>query len=264
MPTVKKLPPPFSSEGRSIVVASKYISIMEPFIGTEEVRYYLTGIYIEPHPVCGVILVATDGRRMAIVHDKDALFKGKDGWICPIPPDVFKACRKKTRTNDELRGAQKVHFVGSTVAVTDGMFTGEGPLDLKEGVPDGVMTLSRAEPIDGTYPQWRRVLPKKRSAAPSHEVLAFSPRYMADFGTVIKAAGLKESSSAVLFPSPHGEASVVRFEALPEFFGLLMGCHASPDMTAIPAWVTAERVKHVKAQKEAKAAEKKGIPKKAK
>ncbi len=87
---------------------------------------------------------------------------------------------------------------------------------------------------------------------------------MADFDAVIKAAGLNESSSAVMFPSPKGEASIVRFEALPEFFGLLMGSHASKDMTAIPAWVAAERVGRVKSEKAAKAEEKKKIPKKAK
>ncbi len=236
-------PAKFEPEKRSIVVASKYIAMMQAFVSTEDVRYYLTGIYIERHPVEGVILVATDGHRAAVIHDKDGLFKGKGGWICPVPDDVFKACKKKTRLNDKLSDAQKVHFIGETVAVTDGQFTGKGALDLKDGVPRGVMTLSRAEPIDGTYPEWRKVIPKKRPTAGIHEVLAYRPKYMRDFSTVIKAAGLSEHTSAVMFPSPKGEASIIRFEALPEFFGLLMGCHASADMVAIPAWVQAERKK---------------------
>ncbi len=244
-------PPKFAPESRSIVVASKYVAIMEAFVSTEEVRYYLTGIYIERHPVCGVIMVATDGHRMAVIHDKDALFKGKGGWICPVPSEVFKACKKKMRKGEGDLGAQQVHFVGATVGVTNLLYAAKGPLDLKDGVPDGVMTISRAGPIDGTYPQWRRVLPKKRPATATHEVLAFSPGYMADFATVIKAAGLRENAPAVMFPSPLGEASIVRFEALPEFFGLLMGCHASPDMTAIPAWVAAERATFAKKTKAA-------------
>lgn len=255
---------PSNMDGRSIVVASKYVAIMETFVCTEETRYYLSGIYIERHPVSGVTMVATDGRRMAIIHDKDALFKGKGGWICPVPHDVFKACRKKTRKNEESAGARQVHFIGATVAVTDGNFAGKGPLDLKEGVPHGVMTVSRAVPIDGTYPQWRKVIPKKRPATGNHEVLAFSPAYMADFATVVKAAGLNENTPAILFPSPAGEGNIVRFEALPEFFGLLMGKRASQGMAAIPAWVTAERAVFAKAEKKEIQARKALMPKKVK
>ena len=243
-------PPEFNPEKRSIVVASKYIAMMETFVSTEETRYYLTtGVYIEPHQVEGVVMVATDGHRMAVIHDKEGKIKGSEGWICPVPEDVFKACRKKTRKNEEILGAQKVHFVGSTVAVTDGQYTGKLPLDLSGGVPTGVMTLSRAEPIDGTYPDWRRVLPKKKPVTESHNMLAFNPEYMWDFGTVIKAAGLPDTTSAVMFPSPIGVASIIRFKALPEFFGLLMGCYATPGFVAIPAWVQAERTKVTKRDK---------------
>ena len=147
MATIAKKSPPFEPKNRSIVVASKYVSMIATFVSTEEARYYLTGIYIERHPVKGVVMVATDGHRMAVIHDENGLFKGKGGWICPVPEGVFRACRKKPRKGEEDKGASKVHFVGETVAVTDGQFTGKGPLNLENaGVPE-----PHATPDDGEW-----------------------------------------------------------------------------------------------------------------
>ena len=38
-------------------------------VGAEEVRYYLTGVYVEPAPGGGALMVATDGRAMLVARD---------------------------------------------------------------------------------------------------------------------------------------------------------------------------------------------------
>lgn len=41
-------------------------------VSTEETRYYLNGVHLEPHPCGGAFMVATDGHRLIVVHDESA------------------------------------------------------------------------------------------------------------------------------------------------------------------------------------------------
>lgn len=41
------------------------------FVSNDKSRYYLCGVYAAPHPKGGVILSATDGGKLCLIHDKD-------------------------------------------------------------------------------------------------------------------------------------------------------------------------------------------------
>ncbi len=246
-----------TSTGRNIVVAAKYVAMLAPFISKSEIRYYLNGIHIEPHHEQGVLMVATDGHHMGIVHDKEGM--SNDPWICSISANVLKACRYQPRRKGSvLEQAAKVHFLENSAVVTNGKFAGDSPLDTTAGILSGVMVMERAPAIDGTFPNWRKILPKKRPGAAAHKPLAYNPGLMANFTHVFRAAGLLTGQPCVLFPGGSDEPTVARFEGVPEFFALLMPMHTKHDVVAIPAWVSKERlsgrkktVKRIEAKKAA-------------
>ena len=53
------------------MIRTDYLRAVSYSVSKETYRYYLQGIYVEPHPVCGVILVATDGHRLTAFYDRD-------------------------------------------------------------------------------------------------------------------------------------------------------------------------------------------------
>lgn len=67
--------------------------------GIEEVRYYLTGVLIEPHPEKGAWLVATDGRAMLVGRDETAIVPRAAAIALTMPetpPPNFAACDFET------------------------------------------------------------------------------------------------------------------------------------------------------------------------
>jgi DNA polymerase III sliding clamp (beta) subunit (PCNA family) len=73
------------------VVNADLFRIVYSCVSTEETRYYLNGVHVEPHPVKGAILVATDGHRMLIAHDKDGSCSGP--IIVQMPRFALAQCR---------------------------------------------------------------------------------------------------------------------------------------------------------------------------
>ncbi len=115
------------------------------FISTEETRYYLNGICFSKSPEGDDVVVATDGHRL-IVHQ---LAHGIEGNLIlprvilpsllglPVPTQIY---RTDTRLEFRMPGARL-----------------------------------RTKLIDGTFPDWTRVLPQIPSEAPE---ICFTPRKM--------------------------------------------------------------------------------------
>src|SRR5690606_2080970 len=69
--------------------------------------------------------------------------------------------------------------------------------------------------IGGTFPDWRRVLPKK----PSGESAAFNPTYLADYAKVAEELRIEKPA---IFITPNGQdAAYVEF-GHDDIFGVLM------------------------------------------
>ena len=60
----------------TIRVNADLFKLVHAAISKEETRYYLNGVFIEPHPVGGAVLVATDGHRMLVAHDEKGEVSG--------------------------------------------------------------------------------------------------------------------------------------------------------------------------------------------
>lgn len=129
---------------------------------SEETRYYLRGVSIEPEGA-GVAIVSTDGHRLFAARYEPA----RDAAT------VFPA--EKFIIPSETIKKALVGYKAETITLRrdgDVWFLGD-------------MTF---QPIDGVFPEWRRVFPSEETLRDALGTVAqFNPAYMADMGKVAKA-----------------------------------------------------------------------------
>lgn len=139
-----------------IKFAAKYLKILDQFRSNGDIRYYLDHIRVEPHPENGVLLIATNGHIMCVIHDAEG--------VCSSPI-ILRVTKQMVAA-----GAQKF-----------GKFGKSGSYVLLNPTPDGMksdedvntsghcMILSAAKSelfilpgdpiVDAKYPDWRKVIP---------------------------------------------------------------------------------------------------------
>lgn len=134
-------------------------------VSTEASRYYLHGVFIQPHRDGGAYIVATDGHRMSIGYDPDATLDGvpPSGVILNVP----KAAVAKLK-------AAKVNDV-ATWSSDDSILRIN---------PDFACLCPE---IDGTFPDWMRICPKIAHLGDAAPGATFNGKYIADFALVSKA-----------------------------------------------------------------------------
>lgn len=162
---------------------------------SEETRYYLRGVFLSTTGH----LVTTDGHR---------LFCAKLAEAAPadviIPLDTVKAALKlapKKAATIELNG----NTLGGIV------FT----------------------PVDGTFPDWRRVIPPIDGYKPGEDMTPahFNPDYVYDLGQMSRALGSKTGTAFRIHAwdkeSPHG----VTFADRADCFAVIMPMRPNSDVT---------------------------------
>ena len=178
---------------------------------TDSTRYYLRGVQVEPSPSGGLLLVATDGHRLSLAHDAGATVEGtlpERGVILPTVNAAMAKLKEGTRAQAEV-----VTYDGRTFAV-DGQ-TWHAPA------------------IDGTFPDWRRILPDVTTPGTG---AGFNPRYLADFAKVAAAFGEK-NAPLVLTGASTDAPHWVQLSGIPEWRGVLMPKRHTCETPTHPAYV---------------------------
>jgi len=167
-------------------------------VSSEETRYYLRGVHVEPD-ADDVVLVSTDGHR---------LFCGR----CPLPPAGAIPPAKP--------------FIVPTDAIKKAL-TGYKGLAIQLERTGDVWTLGDVtfKPVDGTFPDWRRVAPTQKTISEDlGKIAQFNPAYVADMGKVAKAVSAA-TRGAVVLPIIHHMGSGPAFVTFPgreDLFALIM------------------------------------------
>ena len=181
------------------------------FASTEDTRYYLNGVYIEPHPAGGVVMVATDGHVMGVAHDPDGSCDApaiistqrKPAAIFLPPAPIRDRCRLELTRSAELGGDRY-------------LATRTGPTP-KAGAAVGIV-----EVIDGVFPPWRGVVPWALMADPTPMLAGtFNGQLLSRF-----AAPYAHCDAALeLRQRAPGDAALVIRDELPWFVGVIMPMH---------------------------------------
>lgn len=138
---------------------------------TEETRYYLNGVLVEPLPDGGVLLVTTDGHRLLCIYDRDGM--AKQPTIVQLKKEALRSCVKPKIGNRYLE------IVDETKPDSAASIIEEIVLEEIERTP---IASSPKAIVDGTFPDYRRVVPK--TLGEKSIVGGFNPLYVADFATI--------------------------------------------------------------------------------
>lgn len=191
-----------------ITISTKYIPVLAEFMADRDIRYYLNGIKVEPHHEKGVLLVATDGRALTVIHDLDGKTNGS--FIIELPKSIVSACKKK---NLNFFKSPKIF----RVIDEGGYVMGDVEADpLKIGFSH--LEVAHVKLIDGKFPNWRKVIPRKLEKSSLMEVNA---QLLNKVSVACKGKD-RGFSPITVFMNGRTGAIVIRVEAMPEMVAICM------------------------------------------
>ena len=133
----------------------EYLPMLAAFMAVKDVRFYLKGFHVKPHPDCGVILTATDGHRLVTIHDKNGQSDGE--YILPISKSLLAAARKSAIDRGIVLNS--IQFVDNKAYVL--YWDCDCEFDFfendEESSMDQVAYVEYVAQIDGRYPNTKRV-----------------------------------------------------------------------------------------------------------
>lgn len=142
---------------RAIVPAADYL-FMSRFASEEETRFYLKGVAIQPAPVPGAYLVATDGHAMGVMRlESDQAIATHAGFILSADKAIRAAvkCGKREQAWIICREDRAdIVKLGAYILPT---------MDDLATAPVSLSIPAATAYVDGTFPDWRRVMPKTTS-----------------------------------------------------------------------------------------------------
>lgn len=207
----------------------EYIKVLSAFAAKDDVRGYLNGFHIKPHPEKrGVILTATDGHRLVSIYDEYGITD--DQYILPITKELL-AASKKAKTRDK-RPLTEIQIIDDKAYI---LYAEEDVIDwFKEEDPDEsdrVYHVEYISSIGGTYPNTKRIFEAIEYNPVS--TVCVNPKYIGDLVSIctsakipylnimfcgvdksIVAVGGYESEMVAIIMPAKGESEPVK---LPEF-----------------------------------------------
>jgi hypothetical protein len=208
-------------------LTAKLIPIIAPFIGVCDIRYYLRGINVRPHADGGAVICATNGHALGAIHDPDAVCDAE--VTLRLDPRMLQSCGARVKESRIIKVMN-------------------GRLVVVEGQAETEVYIQAGDPlIDGcTYPRYEKVIPKAERVKPgmlgtyNYGLIALVER------AAVAAAKAKRSNryddTAIHFfnVGEDNGCGVVRFNAAPEFVGVLMPMRSDARLSFVPSW--AERL----------------------
>lgn len=142
----------------SLIINARLFAAVAVGVSNEETRYSLAGVCVQPNPKGpGAVLIATDGHVLVAALDESASLEDVPGAgvLVKCPPALLTAAKKDAKATHLTRAIQ-VH--GDQLRAVDARVNADGTLQTESALP---VHIEPGEPyIDGTFPNWRRVLPR--------------------------------------------------------------------------------------------------------
>lgn len=178
-----------------------YLKAVSYAINSKEPRYYLNGVSVEVSQN-GTILTATNGHMLLSAHDETNT--SDEPFSLIIPQTTIKAIKPQKFQNE------------IELSTDDGKTWRLGNIIF--------------EPVDGTFPDWRRIIPTHTPVAPNVENVWFNPEYQ----QALAKAG-KELNDTPVF-HPDGENAAIVTFANPDLIGIIMPMRITRPKIIMPPW----------------------------
>jgi DNA polymerase III sliding clamp (beta) subunit (PCNA family) len=188
----------------NIIFEAKKLAAVALAQSTEQTRYYLNGVMFE-----GSRAVATNGHIITIANDENT-DNGTEQRIMPISKKAIAAMKKKL--------AHHVAFEDGMLKVMDEY--------------DGIIHIEPSVEIDGTFPDYVRILPKYTK---DECFEAFDGKYLALLNDVSK---ILDMGSAVRISGKRHDVQLVRYAGSPDIFSALMPIREGDEpLNVLPSWL---------------------------
>jgi DNA polymerase III sliding clamp (beta) subunit (PCNA family) len=203
----------------ALFVSAEKMRLVSRFVSGDERRYYLGGVFVEPCRSGGVTITAIDGHRLVSAHDPDGYID--QPRIISLPKDTLAAIKKhnsKSRRNE-------VGNESLTLILRN--FAPKAALE-RVSLSDGIVfeiDLVKATVIDGSFPDYRRVVPETASG----EAAAFQTAYLKDYVEI--------SKSVIIHCNGRG-AALIDF-GRDDFVGVMLPFGMEPSASLRPVWFNA-------------------------
>lgn len=202
----------------------------------EETRYYLQGVQVEANPAGGALMIATDGSKLVVICDPDGYCEG--AGIISADKAIRDACKPQ-------RGMSVDPFlVGTGDRLGIAYNRDIGPEALASDPGAFIAVQLRGAFIDGSFPDWRRVIPHNRAAIESS--VAFDQRHGAALAKALSGATGHAKSQALRFFGTGSDLDpfIVSGDGTINGFGVLMPMRATGAPESPPAlWYEVTRSK---------------------
>lgn len=232
-------------------------------VSTEETRYYLNGVHIEPAPDGGVLMIATDGHRLLCIRDAKGFYAGDDerGAIIRALPHFRALASKPKRASASdrffLRDYKIVVMdnIMALVELTAGTTLEESGraalFEIARKPNKMVLAIQTSDVlIDGTFPDWRRVVPiLDHDAVPGmidQKILSGLAAALTSNPT--QSLGVRLTTgcnrSVIGARGTDGDPILVRANSagIIDGFGIIMPMRSDKSAMTYPAWMKIERM----------------------
>lgn len=217
-------------------VNARYFAGIQLFAAQQDVRYYLNGVSIEPHPEKGAVIVATDGYRLAAIHDPDGMCK-EPIIVGEITKGLISACKAK---GSLPRMTIPGHlWISRNGALLTNSFAGEQPpVDSFDAT---VLHASKITLVDGKFPDWRKVI-RQRVVARGEPMPSVNAEYIAAVSEACRIMSPTARKRPIIRLTGTGSTGVViarshDFDLAERFVAAIMPCRAEDPKTLLPTWM---------------------------
>ncbi len=200
------------SEAWTFTIQAATVKALLLIAAKQDIRYYLNGVAIDTTMGTRPVLVATDGHRLlAAVADYEPHSVAPSGVVI-IGRELLAAVKPLKASAREFLPL-RVTIEGDAVTI-QGATTATGKL------------------VDGRYPDWRRIIPRKASG----ERAQFNADYIADFFEVSRLINNKLGGLSP-FIRHNGDGSALIDLHTADAFGICMPMRdTEPQAFNLPAW----------------------------
>lgn len=208
----------------------------------EETRYYLQGVYVEPHHKKGVTLTTTNGHKLISIHDESGF---ADECAIINLGDSIKLCKPKRGERRDVivyTGGQDAAIVSTTSFIER---------DKTETLTDTPIGMAYKVKIDGCFPGYRRVIPRSfnNCMAP-----AFASQFIAelslvgaelaahfhDFNAKTHVGNDRKDAMQISAGAdddrPQGSPALFHWPLMPQAVAILMPVAHKGNVATLPAW----------------------------
>lgn len=204
----------------SFNVNASLFRIAHMAVSTEETRYYLKGVYIEPYAPGGVTLTATNGHMLLTIHDESG------SCDAPVIVSLGKSALTECKTPRKEKGDRRL--TGDAASEPAQIIRSN-----MEGSPLELVAVAPQWHVDGTFPDWRRVVPRDASPGVS---AAFDPVYIRRFADIAEALDANGKTAVRIAGADNASPALVQFEGVPYAVGALMPMRTNFDGLTAPAF----------------------------